>query len=821
MFSYLDWHYFVIWTRLLIIWRNLTLFPFYYFSIPLHLRTLFAPWKRQLVFKKPGFHPEDIFYVVTFNMLSRILGAIVRAVTILCGLLLMLCFFLFFALPPLVWPVIPFLTLPLYIFGVGQKKDPVREILKKSGGNPYTLLIHLLTHEEGQFVLLRLGLKPEEVLNKLLPYAQKPVPSSPHLDVLNTKNIKLSDLFEMLAISYSPFKNILEEKNLKSEDVASAARWYEKKQSPTKPSPLMDLSQIKSLPGIGIEWSYGYTVNFDKYAKDLTRQYSIFPFLLGREKEISEIERILSKTQNNNVIITGEPGTGRRILVETLAHRIFSGRCLPPLSHKRILSLNMHAVLSGAPTLLEVKGLMERLLAEAIYAGNIIIFIDELDKYCSTATDRVDIADVIAKFAVSSVGFIGVTTPSNYHKYIATNPVLDPLFEKIELTEPDHETVITELELTIIPILEQKYELIITYPAITKIIETADRYISNKPYPAKAIDLLDESCLFVKTSGATMLLPVDIERYLSQKLEISLGEIEKSEKEKLLNLEERLHRRVINQEKAISVISSALRRRRLAVSSDKKPIGTFLFLGPTGVGKTETAKALAETYFGAEEKMLRFDMGQYQGEEGLQRLIGSVKLGTPGELTSKLFDHPFSLLLFDEFEKSVKEVYNLFLTLFDEGYIMDSSGKKIDAKNTIIIATSNAGAEFVRENINMGIPHDKLQKNLIEYILNQGIFSPELLNRFDDIVVFSPLSEGHLREVAKLQLLALNKRLAPKKISLAITPELIRKLAIVGYNRQFGGREMKRVITEKIEEQITQRLLTGTVKKGEAVEIDI
>jgi ATP-dependent Clp protease ATP-binding subunit ClpC len=821
MFCYLDWHYFIIWTKLLTLWRNITLFPFYYFSIPLHLRTLFAPWKKQLVRKKPGFHPTDIFYVVTFNFLSRLIAAIVRIITIICGLYLIVLFFFLFAIPAFIWVLIPFLTLPLYLFGIGKKKDPVSTIIKRSGGNPYTLLINLLKSKEGQFVILRLGLEPKEVFARLLPYAKKSTSSSPLLDALNMKNLSLADLFEMLAISYLPFKNILEEKNLKSEDVLNAALWYEKKQNLVKPPLFMDLAQIKSLPGIGVEWAYGYTVEFDKYAKDLTKNYSIFPLLLGREKEIKEIERILSKTQNNNVIIVGESGTARHALVETLAHRIFSGFCPPLLSHKRILSLDMPAVLSVAPTLLEVKGIMEKLLAEASFAGNIITFIDELDKYCSSQPGRTDTADVIAKFAVSSVGFIGITTPENYHKYLATNPVLAPLFEKVEVNEPDRETVITELELTIVPVLEQKYSLTITYPAISKTLENAERYISNKPYPAKAIDLLDESCLFAKTIEANALLPIHIDRFLSQKLEISLGEIGKSEKEKLSRLEEKIHQRVVNQEKAISVISSALRRRRLAVSSSKKPIGSFLFLGPTGVGKTETAKALCQIYFGGEKKMIRFDMSQYQKEEGLERLIGSVRTGTPGELTSKLKDNPFSLLLFDEFEKSVPEVYNLFLTLFDEGYIVDSNGKRIDARNTIIIATSNAGAEFIRENINMGVKDEQLQKILVEYVLNQGIFSPELINRFDAVVVFSPLSEGHLREVAKLQLLTLNKRLADKKVSVAITPELIKKLAIVGHDRQFGGRALSRVIAEKIEDVIAQKLLAGTAKKGEAIKIDL
>lgn len=823
MFSYLDWHYFTIWTKLLILSRNITLFPFYYFSISLHLHTLFAPWKKQIVHKKPGFRPADILYVVSFNILSRVIGAIVRLITIFCGLFLMIPLFILSAIPAIIWVAIPIFTLPLYLIRVGQKKDEAKEMLVKSKKGPYFLLVNLLKHKEALFVLERLGLDRKMIFSQLPPPPQNPENVSPaFLDKLKTTDVKLSDLFEMLAVSYTPFENILGQNSLKSEDIGNTARWYEMRQDLREPPLMSDFNRIKSLPGIGIDWAYGYTVEFDKYATDLSKKVSPFPFLLGREEQIREIERVLLKTAANNVVIVGEPGTARHILVETLAHRIFVGNCQPALSHKRILLLDMHALLAAAPSIPEVKGIMQNILAEAVYAGNCITVIDELDKYTATSEGRVDLSDVIAKFAQSSVGFIGITTPSAFHKYILANPILSPLFEKVEVNEPPLETIMTELELSIVPVLETRYGITITYQAIKKTIEDCNRYISSKPYPSKAIDLLDESSLYFKTkTGGTLLMPEHVDEFLSQKLHIPLGDIERGEKEKLTNLERQLHHRVINQEQAINVLASALRRRRLNVSSDKKPVGSFLFLGPTGVGKTETAKALAESYFGSEETMLRFDMSQYQGEEGLERLIGSVKLGNPGELTSKLKDCPFSLLLFDEFEKSVSQVFNLFLTLFDEGYINEAGGKKVDAKNTIIIATSNAGAEFVRESINKGVTGEELQRSLVEYVLTSGIFSPELVNRFDAVVVFSPLSEGHLREVARLQLTDLNKRLAAKEISVAITPELIKKLAIVGYDRQFGGRAMKRVIAEKIEDQIAQKLLAGSLRKGEVIEINL
>ena len=355
-----------------------------------------------------------------------------------------------------------------------------------------------------------------------------------------------------------------------------------------------------------------------------------------------------------------------------------------------------------------------------------------------------------------------------------------------------------------------------------KTIEDADRYITTTPFPGKAIELLDETAVYLTTiKHKSVMRWTDVDELLASKLEMPIGALQKGEQEKLANLETFLHKRVIDQEEAIRAVSSALRRARLNVSSTNKPIGSFLFLGPTGVGKTETAKALAQVYFGKEEAMLRFDMSQYQKEEGLERLIGSMKLGTPGELTVKLTDRPFSLLLLDEIEKADKGVLNLFLTLFDEGYIADQTGKKVSAKNTIIIATSNAAAEYLRESINKGITGNNLQNGVINYVQEQHIYSPEFLNRFDAVIVFTPLSEGHLREVAKIMLNNLNKRLAPREISIAITPTLIKKLALLGFDPAFGARAMKRVITEKIEDEVAKRLLDGSAKKGEQIMIDL
>lgn len=812
--NYLRWHYFEVWPKILTLWGNLILFPFFYFSIPIHLKTLFAPWRRQQVKKKIGFHLDDILGVISFNIISRILGALIKLTVICYGLVFMIILAIVWAIPVVSWPLIPLVTLPFYASRTPEKET--RSLVEKSNGDLNILYLLLTKHPMGKFTFTHLNAGLDKIVRpqEFVQYDKAAV--------LKDVNLNLSYLYKFLAENYLPVKTILEQNKLKSEDVYQTALWYEKLYQKAAPPLLLDLVRIKNLQGVGHNWAYGYTVELDKYAQDLTRVVPDFPLLVGREKEIETMERILMKTEGNNVLVVGEPGVARHLLVETLAYRILTGHSQRSLSHKRILQINMHSLSSAKPTILEVKGLAEELFEEAHRAGNIIVCIDEIDKFVSTGEGRIDLSDVITKFAQSSIGVIGITTPFSYHKFIKTNSTLSPMFEKVDIEAFPKETMIDILEIAIAPVLEKKYGLVISYPAIVKTIEDADRYITATPFPAKAIELLDEACVFVTTKKKEGLVTAShIDEFLTEKMHMPVGDLQKVEAEKLANLESLLHLRIINQQQAISSISAALRRSRLNVTNPNKPVGSFLFLGPTGVGKTETAKALASVYFNSQERLNRFDMSQYQKEEGLERLIGSAKTGSPGELTTQISDEPFSIILLDEFEKADREIFNLFLTLLDEGYITDATGRKISAKNNIIIATSNAGAEFIRERLQQGLQGDPLQKELLEYVQREKIFSPELLNRFDAVVVFEPLSEGQLREVARLMLADLNKRLAAKEISVDANAELIRKIASLGFDPAFGARAMKRAIAENIEDQIAQKLLRGEVQKGEQIHIQL
>ena len=796
MNEFLQWHYQLSWEKTFTIFKNLFLFPIYFFSVPLHSKTLFSPWKRQVVVKKAGFNFDNIISVISFNLTSAVLGLIVRITVIVYGLALSLLLPLIFLPVVLIWPFIPFLTYPYYHT---RAKPPDEQLKKLLAQKDFQIqVMYFCRSALGRFLLLRLGLNPLSFINNLSP--QETIKPAASIEELLDK-----------------FSSVL---NFKLPDLTSCYQWYKQLLSQQQPPLLLTSNRIRSLTGIGTDWAYGYTVTLDKFSLDLTKKPSPYPFLLGREEDLKEIQRGLLKSENNNVLVIGEPGIGRHILIETLAHYLYLGICDPHLSHKRIIQLDMHSLFAEAPNRDKLKALFSNLLNEAVGAGNIIIVIDEIDKYISEGEGRIDLTDVLEKFASSRVGVIGIITPDNYRTFIEKNDTLNNIFVEIRLNQPSTDLVLTELQLSIVPVLEKKYPVTVTLPALKKTIANSQRFLTSTPFPGKAIELLEDTVIWKTNFQQNIYITAkDIDDYLSQKLKLPLGELAGQETEKLTNLENLLHKKVINQHQAIRLIAGALRRARLNISEQNRPIGSFLFLGPTGVGKTETAKALNEIYFADESRMLRFDMSQYQGEEGLVRLIGSSKEKIPGELTSRLREKPYGVVLFDEIEKAPTVILNLFLTLLDEGYITDGYGKKVDCLNTIIIATSNAGGEFIRECLVQGIPSSQLSVKITTYVLENKIFSPEFINRFDSAVVFTPLSEGQLREIAKLMLVKLNNRLQQKELSLEITPDLINHLAGLGSNLEFGARSIRREIETNIEDQIAKQVLKGSVSKNQPLRI--
>jgi ATP-dependent Clp protease ATP-binding subunit ClpC len=415
---------------------------------------------------------------------------------------------------------------------------------------------------------------------------------------------------------------------------------------------------------------------------------------------------------------------------------------------------------------------------------------------------------------------IAHSTKTDFHYFIETNGNLLERFERLipeEMGEKASMPAIIEKALE----LEKSYRLDFSFGSLRAIAESADRYITMGEMPEKALDLLTEIAPWANSKGISLVRESDVNNFVSKKTGIETGEIKIEEAEKIAHLEETLHKRVIGQNVAIESIASAIRRARSGLATPSKPLGSFLFLGPTGVGKTETSKALAESFFGDENKMIRLDMSEYNGPDAVERLIGSFAENKAGLLASKLRDNPYGVLLLDEFEKSASDVLDLFLQILDEGFFTDALGKKVNCRNLIIIATSNAGSSAIWEAVKSGKSLKEEKDKIIDGIIKSLVFKPELVNRFDGVILFEPLLDQELREIALLEIAKLQKRIKEKEIDFMVGEEVVDFLVKKGSDPQFGARSINRAVKNIIEDVVAKKMISGEVKPGGALEIKI
>ena len=823
--NYLEWHYGQIPQTIIKTSRNFFTFLYHYFAVGFLLKTLLAPWKRQIVTKKsPGFNLQEVFEILTFNLISRVIGAIARFFLIfgwlISNIILMIASLIIF----LIWLLIPGLTYPLFLM-TGQQTQWKKHLIYPDIPHPQDYLDQLTHTALGKFIFARLNIPFEK--HKEITITKKEseeflidFAKFRHQQGLNTTLLTPDVILPYMFKKFKPLKNFLKKYQVKTKDAIAVTNWFLRHEKMTSETRAWQVGNLLKIPPLGKSLVYGYTPSLNNYCEDLAAPKEYHHQLVGRSRETAMIEQVLSRTVGNNVLLVGEPGVGRLTIVEEFAKKVHDGTVNPSLSHRRVLEFSLRRLLSESKSDLEAKGVVEEILGEAAYAGNIILAIANFDQYVSSGQGRIDLTNVFNRAVMRGVQIIGITSFTDYAKYLYPNQELLKNFEKVEAEPPTKEEALTILEDTV-DLYERRNAVFVTYQALKEIIKKVDRYVSHIPFPEKAIDLLDEACVYAAQNQIRLVTPEEINVVISQKTKIPLGKISEDEVEKLKNLESLIHRRVIDQQEAVLAVSRALRRTRVGITKENKPVGTFLFMGPTGVGKTETAKALAEAYFGDEKRMIRFDMSEYQGDDALERAIGSPQTGDPGLFSKAIREDPFSLLLLDEIEKSHPNVLNLYLTMLDEGYFTDAFGKRVDCRNLIIIGTSNAGTELIRQRIDEGINIEDINREALDYVQRQGIFTPEFLNRFDAAVIFRPLSMDHLLQIAELMLKNLNKRLAPKEIAVKITPDLLKRIAELGYNPAFGARPMNRVIQDKIEDHLAQKLLRGELKKGEEIEVKI
>lgn len=638
------------------------------------------------------------------------------------------------------------------------------------------------------------------------------------------QNIKVGDILSALSKIEPSLKEELRKRNLKKEDLDNVNFWQETLMKKIDDNKIWwSKDNLSKLGSLAKDWASGFTPTLDKYSIDLSKivQRVGFMQIIGHEEERSQVERILIRDSENNILLVGENGVGRSSVVRAVAQRSFLNKSLPAINGKRFVELNLSQILTQTSSIDEVENILDVCFREASYAGNIILILSDFDNYINdkVGAGLVDISSLIVPYLkFDEFKFIALTSFSGLHKYIEYKPQVLSLFEKVEIKETTKDETILIMEREI-PFIEYKYNVFITYSAILKIIELSEKYIHDNPFPKKAVTLLTDTAVYVNSvTKGKIVLASHIEDIISEKTDIPVGKISSDEREVLLNLENLIHKRIINQVEAVNEISASLRRARSGMKTKNGPMGTFLFLGPTGVGKTETAKALAEVYFGSESKMIRFDMSEFQTNEDIKRFIGDDN--SPGLLATNVRENPFSLVLFDEIEKSHPNILNLLLQILDEGYMTDSLQRKIDFSNTIIIATSNAGYQIILDAIKENKATDLIKQEIFDYVFDKGIFRPELINRFDSSVIFKALTKDNLLQIADLRIKKLQHNLARKQIALNVSAKAKMEIVELSYNPQFGAREIKRVLQEKVENVLAKAFLAEEIQEGDSILIN-
>lgn len=633
--------------------------------------------------------------------------------------------------------------------------------------------------------------------------------------------ITTMDIFVAYLLLTEESSKFLFSKKLKEEDIENILLWARKTYTHEEDPRGADLTFAGE--GVAESWVYGWTLETSKYMIDLSSQFlgknELSP--IGRENEYRQIVEALSK--NSSVILVGEAGSGKESAIKQLSQESYAGKFSGNLFHQRIYQLMIDAFMAGAQNQGELESRFNALIAELSHSGNVIIYIPEFQNILGSSAFNLDISGALIPYlSKGSVRIIASVTPGAFKHYVEPMHSLLDAFTVVNFTEPPRLEVL-EMLFRKTAEIERKNNVILTYRAIVAAADYADRYVKEKALPGSAVTLLDDTANAVRIARKNLVEEQDIFDKVKVKTKVAVGEPKAEEKQLLLNLEAELHKRIIDQNDAVSAIAESIRRLRTGIVNAKKPI-SFLFLGPTGVGKTETAKALADVYFGNSSRLVRLDMSEFSGEDGMRRLLGSGpgQGDEKGQLTEPVYDTPYSLVLLDEFEKADQKILDLFLQVLDDGRLTDNKGKTVSFINTIIIATSNAASEFVREEIGKGLVVDKkFQEALLNYLQSKGIFKPELLNRFDDVIVFKPLGLAEVVQIVQLMLADVVKRLADRDIKVNFDQKVLQKIATDGFDKDFGARPLRRFIQDNIEDIIAQKMLKDEIKRGDAVSVSV
>lgn len=796
-----------------------------------------------------------------YTWIGRFIGVIFRILWLIVGLAVVSIVFILNVVLPILWYFLPFislyylniLTIPLIIvvfvlkefwsFNIPFKR--VSEVsqgsLKKSFRTTVLEQINLIDStgaqalhsfyrlEDVQIILKRAELLNQDFLDKLITsfeYSSKDELIDLSYQIAKkhgTRYVELEHLFLAILQKITKLDLLLATYGSSYEIFESTIAWVVDRREEL--SKILIWQPDYEIPGIG-GTNRGLTGRvtkyLDKYSEDYTAnaQLGLYKKIIGREEEIDRIANLLSGNAKVNVIMVGEPGCGKTAIVKAIAQSIIHGTEYASLRFKRIVELDPGFLIAGAKTPGDIAERLKGCMEDAKGSGDIIVFIDEIHNLVGgTNSQNVDLASVftiLEPYLVSNrIQFIASTNIANYRKYIEPNRAFSRLFERIDIQPTSEEVTLKILESRAIK-MEKDYNIVISYPALKKAIELSKKLIHEKVFPDKAVEVLKRASLS-RGKRKGFLSDDDIAEEISELTHVPVGAITQDESEKLLNIENELKQMVIGQDPAVIKVAKALKRARVGIRNEGKPIASFLFVGTTGVGKTQTAKALAASYFGDAKAMIRIDMSEYQQADSINKLIGDSYGNNPGILTDSVRNKPFSLILLDEIEKAYSNVLLTFLQVLDDGRLTDASGRVVDFTNTIIIATSNVGTRALQDIARQGGTFEQMENAAMKEV--QQKFAPEFLNRFSGIIVYKPLSIETVKQIAHLLLANVQKMVAAKNINVTYSPELIDALVKKGFNPELGARPLARVIEDTIETYLATKMLSNELKMGDTVEL--
>ncbi len=625
------------------------------------------------------------------------------------------------------------------------------------------------------------------------------------------------DHFFVAAVEQIPgIDNLLLKFDLKLADFEEALRYLETKNNTWRMINIWDEDfAIHHLKGVNRGWLGVPTPNLDAVGLDLTKQAASSGFapFFRSSGIVAEVINNLADSTGKNIVIVGPAGSGKTALIEDLARQIVTGDAPAVLATKRLMVLDLTRLISGMKTQGELAERIKNIFEEVEYAKNIIIVIEEIeDMGTGEAGSSLNIYSLIQPYIESgNFQFLATIDQDSYSRVLERNNAFARLFRKVELGPASVEDTLKILEDRAITV-ERKGKVKITFMALKAAVDLAKKFIRDRNLPDSAISLLKEA---ISSPTGGWVTKATVKAIVSQRSKIPLIETGSADNGKLLGLEDEIHKRLIDQEPAVSAIANALRRSVTGLREEDRPIGSFLFVGPTGVGKTELAKILAAVYFQTEDAYVRFDMSEYQNTESVARLIGGA--GESGMLTEAVKRRPYALLLLDEFEKANPKILTLFLQVLEDGRLTDGLGKTVDFTNTIIIATSNAGSLLIAQGLNQGQSLESLDKMVNDELLK--IFQPELVNRFDDVVLFKTLSQVDLEKIVVLKLQALKNQMQQKGYLIEFTPELIAEAARKGFDPVLGARPLRRLIQDSLEANLSKLILQNKLLKGQAMKV--